>query len=173
LPKAINYRINAGKLPADHWTQDPKVGGGRIIGEACHFIDLCAFIADSPITKVEANALKDANNLLDTVSVSLAFENGSIASISYFSNGSKALNKEYLEVFCGEKSIVLDDYKTMDILGKGKKTIKNGSQDKGHSTEIAEFLAAIKDGKQLPISFADCYNSTEATFKVLDKIKGA
>ena len=173
LPKAINYRINAGKLPADHWTQDPKVGGGRIIGEACHFIDLCAFIADSPITKVEANALKDANNLLDTVSISLAFENGSIASISYFSNGSKALNKEYLEVFCGEKSIVLDDYKTMDIIGKGKKTIKNGSQDKGHSTEIAEFLAAIKNGKQLPISFADCYNSTEATFKVLDKIKGA
>lgn len=173
LPKAINYRINAGKLPADHWTQDPKVGGGRIIGEACHFIDLCAFIADSPITKVEANALNDANNLLDTVSVSLGFENGSVASISYFSNGSKALNKEYLEVFCGSKSVVLDDYKTMDILGIGKKTVKNGSQDKGHSTEIAKFLAAIKEGKQLPISFADCYNSTKATFEVLDKITGA
>ncbi|NQX97264.1 MAG: Gfo/Idh/MocA family oxidoreductase [Flavobacteriales bacterium] len=173
LPKAINYRINAGKLPADHWTQDPKVGGGRIIGEACHFIDLCAFIADSPITKVEANALKAANNLLDTVSISLAFENGSVASISYFSNGSKALNKEYLEVFCGGKSIVLDDYKTMDIIGKGKKTIKNGSQDKGHSTEIAEFLLAIKEGKQLPVSFADCYNSSKATFEVIEKITGA
>ncbi|MDG1477067.1 MAG: bi-domain-containing oxidoreductase [Vicingaceae bacterium] len=172
LPKAINYRINAGKLPADHWTQDPKVGGGRIIGEACHFIDLCAFIADSPITKVSAIALKDANNLQDTVSVSLAFENGSVASISYFSNGSKGLNKEYLEVFCGEKAIVLDDYKTMDIIGKGKKTVKNGSQDKGHATELAAFLSAIKEGKQLPISFLDCYNSTKATFEVLDKIKG-
>jgi len=171
LPKAINYRINAGKLPADHWTQDPKVGGGRIIGEVCHFIDLCAFIASSPITKVEANALKGANNLLDTVSLSLAFENGSVASISYFSNGSKALNKEYLEVFCGEKSIVLDDFKTMDIVGKSKKTIKTESQDKGHSKEVAEFLTAIKEGEQLPISFADCYNSTKATFDVLDRIK--
>ncbi len=172
LPKAINYRINAGKLPSDHWTQDPKIGGGRIIGEACHFIDLCAFIANSPITKVDANALKDANNLLDTVSISLAFENGSVASISYFSNGSKALNKEYLEVFCGEKVILLDDFKTMDVIGKSKKTIKNGSQDKGHATEIAQFLSAIKEGKQLPISFSECYNSTEATFQVIDKIKG-
>lgn len=170
LPKAINYRINAGKLPADHWTQDPKVGGGRIIGEACHFIDLCAFITGSPIIKVEANALKDVNNLLDTVSVSLGFENGSVASVSYFSNGSKALNKEYLEVSCGEKTIVLDDYKIMDILGKGKKSIKNGSQDKGHATEVAAFLSAIKEGKQLPISFQECYNSTKATFEVLAKI---
>jgi len=172
LPKAINYRINAGKLPTDHWTQDPKVGGGRIIGEACHFIDLCIFIAGSPIVKVDANALKDANNLLDTVSISLAFENGSVANISYFSNGSKALNKEYLEVFCGEKVVVLDDYKTMNIIGKSKKTIKNGSQDKGHSIEVAEFLSSLKNGEQLPISFADCYNSTKATFEVLDKIKG-
>ncbi|NCP44870.1 MAG: Gfo/Idh/MocA family oxidoreductase, partial [Flavobacteriales bacterium] len=80
LPKAINYRINAGKLPASHWTQDPEIGGGRIIGEACHFIDLCSFIAGSPISKVEANGLKDANNLIDTVSISLGFENGSVAS---------------------------------------------------------------------------------------------
>lgn len=172
LPKAINYRINAGKLPADHWTQDPKVGGGRIIGEACHFIDLCSFIAGSPITNVAANALKDANNLLDTVSISLAFENGSIASISYFSNGSKKLSKEYLEVFCGEQSIIIDDYKTMDILGKGKKSIKSSAQDKGHAKEVKLFLEAIKSGKQLPISFQECYNSTKATFDVLDKIKG-
>ncbi len=172
LPKAINYRINAGKLPPDHWTQDPEVGGGRIIGEACHFIDLCSFIADSPITNVEANALKDANNLNDTLSISLAFENGSVASISYFSNGSKKLNKEYMEVYCGEQTIVIDDYKTMDIFGTGKKSIKNSSQDKGHTNEVALFIDAVKTGKQLPISFEECYASTLATFKVLDKIKG-
>jgi polar amino acid transport system substrate-binding protein len=172
LPKAINYRINAGKLPSNHWTQDPKVGGGRIIGEACHFIDLCSFIAGSSIAKVSANALRDANNLLDTVSISLAFENGSVASISYFSNGSKKLNKEYLEVFCGEQTIVVDDFKTMDVLGAGKKTVKNTSQDKGHAKEVELFIDAIKNGKQLPISFQDCYNSTKATFEVLDKIKG-
>lgn len=172
LPKAINYRINSGKLPADHWTQDPKIGGGRIIGEACHFIDLCAFIADSPIVKVDANALKGANNLLDTVSISLAFENGSVASVSYFSNGSKKLSKEYLEVFCGEKAVVIDDYKSIDILSANQKKSKKSAQDKGHATEIAAFLSAVKAGQQLPISFPDCYNSTKATFEVLDKIKG-
>ena len=172
LPKAINYRINAGKLPANHWTQDPEVGGGRIIGEACHFIDLCSFIAGSPISKVEANALKDANHLIDTVSISLAFENGSVASISYFSNGSKQLNKEYLEVFCGEQTIVIDDFKSMEIFGKTKKGSKNPSQDKGHAKEVSLFLEALKMGKSLPISFDECYNSTKATFDVLDKIKG-
>lgn len=172
LPKAINYRINAGKLPANHWTQDPEIGGGRIIGEACHFIDLCSFIVGSPISKVEANALKDANQLIDTVSISLAFENGSVASISYFSNGSKQLNKEYLEVFCGEQTIVIDDFKSMEIFGKTKKNSKNPSQDKGHAKEISLFLEALKTGKSLPISFEECYNSTKATFDVLDKIKG-
>ncbi|MCO6499533.1 MAG: bi-domain-containing oxidoreductase [Vicingus serpentipes] len=169
LPKAINYRINAGKLPANHWTQDPKIGGGRIIGEACHFIDLCAFVADSKITKVAANGLRDGNNLLDTVSISLGFENGSVASISYFSNGNKKLNKEYLEVFSGEQTIIIDDYKTMEIIGKGK---KSGGQDKGHAAEVKLFLEAIKSGKELPISFEECYNSTKATFEVLEQIKG-
>lgn len=169
LPKAINYRINAGKLPTDHWTQDPKIGGGRIIGEACHFIDLCAFIAESKITKVTANGLQDGNNLLDTVSISLGFENGSVASISYFSNGNKQLSKEYLEVFCGEQTVVIDDYKTMEIIGKGK---KSGGQDKGHATEVKLFIEAILSGKELPISFEECYHSTRATFEVLEQIKG-
>ncbi len=172
LPKAINYRVNAGKLPSTHWTQDPKIGGGRIIGEACHFIDLCAFIAGSEIIKVEANALKDANNLNDTVSISLAFKNGSIASISYFSNGSKKLSKEYLEVFCGEKSIVIDDFKSIDILGPNGTKTKKSAQDKGHVKELELFVEAIKLGKSLPISFEECYQSTKATFDVLDKIKG-
>src|SRR5690606_3942033 len=107
-PKAINYRINAGKVAANHWINDPEIGGGRIIGEACHFIDLCRFIADSPIKKITAHALSSANHIQDTVSISIAFENGSIASISYFSNGSKKLAKEYLEVFSGEQSIIID-----------------------------------------------------------------
>ena len=170
LPKAIHYRINSGRLPANHWTQDPKIGGGRIIGEVCHFIDLCSFIAGSPIIKVDANALKDANNLLDTVSISLAFEDGSVASISYFSNGSKKLSKEYLEVFCGEQTVVIDDFKSMRVLSTEKKIKKKSSQDKGHKKEIELFLAAIEKGDQLPISFEECYHSTIATFDVLDKI---
>lgn len=167
LPKAINYRINAGKVAANHWINDPEIGGGRIIGEACHFIDLCRFIADSPIKKITANALSSANHIQDTVSISMAFENGSIASISYFSNGSKKLPKEYLEVFSGEQSIIIDDFKTSTIFGKAKHKTKLAQQDKGHQQEVTAFLEALTQGKPLPISFEECYESTKATFEVM------
>lgn len=170
LPKAINYRINAGKVAANHWINDPEIGGGRIIGEACHFIDLCRFIADSPIKKITANALSSANSIQDTVSISIAFENGSIASISYFSNGSKKLAKEYLEVFCGEQSIILDDFKTATIYGKSKHKTKLAQQEKGHQQEIAAFIEAVKQGTPLPISFEECYESTKATFEVVEQL---
>lgn len=170
LPKAINYRINAGKLPPSHWINDSEIGGGRIIGEACHFIDLCCFITESAIKKITANALSSANNIKDTVSISIAFEDGSIASISYFSNGSKKLTKEYLEVFCGEQTIIIDDFKTATVYNTTKNKTKLTQQDKGHQQEIAQFIEAIKEGKPLPISFEACYESTKATFEVVGQI---
>lgn len=170
LPKAINYRINAGKVAANHWINDPEIGGGRIIGEACHFIDLCRFIADSPIKKITANALSSPNNIQDTVSISIAFENGSLASISYFSNGSKKLPKEYLEVFCGEQTIIIDDFKTSTVFGKTKHKTKLAQQEKGHQQEVAAFLEAVTQGKSLPISFEECYESTKATFEVVEQL---
>lgn len=171
LPKAINYRINAGKLPPTHWINDPEIGGGRIIGEACHFIDLCQFIADSPIKTIKASALASVNGVQDTVSISMAFENGSIASISYFSNGSKKLAKEYLEVFCGEQTIIIDDFKTSTLYNKTKQKTKLAQQDKGHQQEIVQFIEAVKEGKKLPISFKECYESTKATFEVLKQLQ--
>lgn len=170
-PKALNFRINAGAVPKDHWVNDPEIGGGRIIGEACHFIDLAMFIAGSKIISVNASTLKDANNLNDTVTINLGFENGSIANIAYFSNGSKSLAKEHIEVFCGGTSVIIDDFKTMTILGKKESKVKLKSQDKGHHEELIRFIDAIKQGKPSPIPFDEIYLSTLATFKVIDSIK--
>lgn len=169
IPCAINYRINAGNIPADHWVHDAKLGGGRIVGEACHFIDLCMFIAGSKIVSVTASAINEPNNLQDTVTIQLAFENGSIANISYFSNGNKLLNKEYLEVFSGGIVAVVDDFKELRIVGKSEKTFKS-AQDKGHNNEVAAYINAVKNGGETPISFEEQYISMLATFKCLESI---
>ena len=169
-PVAINYRINAGILPFDHWIHHKTIGGGRIVGEACHFIDLTAFIASSKIKSVSANDMMTATNLRDTLIINLQFENGSIATISYFSNGSKELNKEHLEIFTNGQSIIIDDFKEMHIHGKTTKKLNLSTQDKGHKEEVKLFLEAIQTGKACPISFDETYNSMLATFKVEESI---
>ncbi|OQB65797.1 MAG: putative 4,5-dihydroxyphthalate dehydrogenase [Bacteroidetes bacterium ADurb.Bin141] len=169
MPVSVNYRINAGVIPADHWVHDLKTGGGRIIGEACHFVDLCMFIAGSPITSVSATALNDASKLNDTVTISLTFENGSVASVNYFSNGNKQVSKEYLEVFGSGIVAQLDDFKTLHVFGKTEKKI-SGTQDKGHQEEIKTFVDCIKSGKPAPIPFEETVMSTRATFKALESI---
>ena len=170
-PKAISYRINAGFIPADSWIQDKEIGGGRIIGEVCHFIDLAMFIAGAKIKSVSAFVMDDANNFMDTLTVNLNFENGSIASIAYYSNGSKALKKEYLEVFSSGQTAIIDDFKKLKIYGKKEKKYKLMNQDKGHSKEVELFLKTIKNGDSTPIPFEDIYLSTLATFKVIESIK--
>jgi len=171
LPKAINYRINAGTIPKEHWVQDKEIGGGRIIGEVCHFIDLCMFIAGSKIVSVFADVMETADNLLDTLNINLKFENGSVANISYFSNGDKSLSKEYLEVFCGGQVLTVDDFRSLKIYGSKSQTIKSNTQDKGHAAEIDLFIKSIKDGLPSPITFNQLYLSSLATFKVLESIR--
>ncbi|MBA2744596.1 MAG: bi-domain-containing oxidoreductase [Bacteroidota bacterium] len=170
VPVSINYRINAGTLPANHWIHDPQTGGGRIIGEVCHFIDLAMYLSGSPVVSVSAMNMHDANHLNDTVAINLSFSNGSIANISYFSNGNKELSKENLEVFFGGQVAVLDDFNKLTILGKKKSEQKISGQDKGHQQEVTEFLKAIVEGKKAPITFEEQYNSMLATFKVLESI---
>ncbi len=169
IPSAILYRINAGIMPPDHWIHDPEVGGGRIIGEVCHFIDLCSFLCNSPIEHVSAQAMKDAHHNNDSVAINLGFKNGSIATISYFSNGNKEFAKEYIEVFNGGVIAKIEDFTTLTVYGKNKNITKS-NQDKGHKNEVAEFISALSKGKELPISFDEIYNSTFATFAVLDSI---
>ncbi len=171
LPIAINYRINAGIIAPDHWTQDPKIGGGRIIGEVCHFIDLCRHLTGSPIRSISATAMKSAANTEDTVIIQLQFENGSIANISYFANGNKELSKEYLEVFNSGTVSQLDDFKILTIHGKTKKIYKQSSQDKGHKAELDAFINAISKGGPAPISFEELYESMFVTFKAIESIR--
>ena len=169
-PLAINYRINSGTIAADHWIHDKAIGGGRIIGEVCHFIDLVSFLSGSKISSISANEMVNANNLRDTLVINLKMQNGSIASISYFSNGSKELSKEYLEVFSNGQSFILNDFKSLTIHGKSTKNINLSNQDKGHKEEVKQFLDAIKKGLSCPISFDETYNAMKSTFKAVESI---
>lgn len=168
--KSILIRVNSGVMPSDHWVNDPTIGGGRIIGEGCHFIDLAMFIAGSPIVSVSADAMKDPNELNNTVTVSLKMKNGSVASINYFSNGNKSVPKEFIEVFSGGTIAQIDDFKTLKLYGKRKKVHKYKGQDKGHAAGVQSFLNSIKNGESCPISFEESYLSMLATFKVNQSI---
>lgn len=170
VPLSINYRINAGTIAADHWVHDKNVGGGRIIGEVCHFIDLLTFITGSKVKSLSANAMQDAKHLTDTLVINFQFENGSIGTISYFSNGNKNLDKEYLEIFGAGQVIVIDDFKDMLTYGNSKKTDSLSKQDKGHKHEVAVFLEAIEKGKESPVAFDEIYHSMFCTFKVEESI---
>lgn len=169
VPLAINYRINAGVVPADHWIHDPNVGGGRIIGEVCHFIDLCAFLSESLIEKVTAFAMKDAHGNNDSVVISVIMQNGSIASINYFSNGNKSEAKEMLEVYNGGVIAKISDFSQLTISGKKKIEMKS-EQDKGHQAGITAFIDSINKGNANPIPEKSLFNSMQATFAVIESI---
>ncbi len=169
-PVAINYRVNAGHVPPDHWVHDPETGGGRILGEACHFIDLCTYLAQSPVSEVSAFAAETHPQNLDTFTASLRFENGSIATVSYFSNGNRALPKEWLEISRAGMSVQIDDFRTMTVYGGKKRTFKLPKQDKGHAAEMRALAEALNAGAPLPVSVEDSLHATEATFAVLESI---
>lgn len=169
-PKGIQIRVNAGQVPANHWIHDPQIGGGRIIGEGCHFIDLAIFLAASPVSSVSAYSLQTSESLGDSVIINLAFANGSTASIAYFSNGHKAIAKERVEVFCDGVVAQVDDFTHLHIQGK-KAVRRKSAQDKGHRHELEAFVTAIEHGKPSPISFEELYHSSLVTFKALESIQ--
>jgi predicted dehydrogenase/threonine dehydrogenase-like Zn-dependent dehydrogenase len=165
-PKSIIIRVNSGSMPVEHWVNDPDIGGGRIIGECCHFIDLAMYLAASPIVTVSSEAMQDPHDLKSTVIINLKMENGSVASINYLSNGNKAVGKEYIEVFSGGTVAIIDDFKSLHIYGKKNKTIKYRKQDKGHASCVQTFLNSMKDGSPSPIIFEELYLGMLATFAV-------
>jgi len=158
-PKSLVMTVNAGMIPADHWTQDPEVGGGRIIGEVCHFIDLLRFLAGCKIAQSEISRLN--SGVGDTVSIQLSFGDGSIGTIHYFANGSRRFPKERLEVFAGQKILQLDNFKVLRGYGwKGFKKMKLWRQDKGHGEEMRAFVEAVKKGSPSPIPFDEIVEVT-------------
>jgi len=164
-PMSMIYRVNAGAIPVDHWIQDREIGGGRIIGEGCHFIDFMTYLCGATPLTIYASALPDPQNLHDTVSINIEFGDGSVGTVCYFSNGSKQLDKEYIEIYQSGLSAVIRDFREMTVYGKGKpQRSKLISQDKGQSAMVKAFLEGLKSGKGSPISFEDIYTVSLATF---------
>lgn len=165
-PLHARYRINAGAIPATHWTRDPDVGGGRIVGEACHFVDLVAFLAGSRIDTVYAERAGE-----DGAVALLRLADGSTATVDYVTAGDSSLPKEHLEVHWEGTSWVLDDFRWLvKHAGGRKREVWSGSQDKGHAAEVAAFVRAVTKGAASPVPFDEAVAATEATFAVLDSI---
>jgi predicted dehydrogenase len=168
-PKTFIMTVNAGDIPADHWTQDMAVGGGRIIGEACHFVDLLRFLAGAAIIKTQAMKLSSEVMSVtdDKVSLTLSFADGSIGTIHYFANGHKSFPKERLEVFVAGRILALDNFRTLTGYGwPGFKTLRLFSQDKGHNANVTAFIKAIETGKPSPIPFDEIVEVTKATLEL-------
>jgi predicted dehydrogenase/threonine dehydrogenase-like Zn-dependent dehydrogenase len=169
-PKGINIRVNAGAVPSDHWVHDPETGGGRIVGEGCHFIDLAIYLAGSPVVSVSASKVKSRQNLMDSFIATLRFSNGSAASVSYLSNGNKDVPKELVEVFCDGTVSRIDDFRKLEFSGKRSFRSKS-SQDKGHKNELKAFTEAISKGLPSPIPFEHLYHTSLVTFKIIESIQ--
>ena len=170
-PMSMMYRINAGYLPADSWIQDKEVSGGRVVGEVCHFIDLLTFINGSVPDKIQAFSLLEPTSNEDTVNINVKFRNGSIGTISYFANGPKDLPKEYLEIYRGGTTAILNDFREVRIIGSKKTmTRKLSFQDKGQVAMVRAFLMAVKNGERPPILFEEIYAVMLATFKAVESL---
>ena len=173
-PKSFVMTINAGRIDSSHWTQDDQVGGGRIIGEACHFIDLMRYLADSPITAHSVQAMGESEALAssDSVMIGLKFSDGSIASIQYLANGSKSFPKERLDVFCGGKILSLDNFRKLQGYGwPGFKSHNLFRQDKGQQACVKAFIDSIENGKPSPIPFEEIEEVSRVTIEIAQEAR--
>lgn len=165
-PMSILYRVNAGFIPKDHWSQQAEQGG-RIIGEACHFIDCMVYLTGALPTKVYAESLSAANlsaKNRDNVSITVKFTDGSVGTLLYLANGDKALPKEYCEVFCEGASAVMNDFRTVELYKNANRKQKKFDGGKGHREEVESCVKAVQKGEPFPISFEEIKAITEATF---------
>jgi polar amino acid transport system substrate-binding protein len=171
-PMAMIYRINAGPIPKDSWIQDKDLGGGRIIGEVCHFVDFMVFMNGSLPVRVHASALRDPFDLEDTVTINVTFENGSIGTICYFANGAKGLPKEYVEIYKGGVVARLVDFREIEVLGNAKPMRqKTLSQDKGQPAMTRAVAAAVTGAADYPVPLRESLASTAATFAILHSLR--
>jgi predicted dehydrogenase len=171
-PRYIHYRVNAGPIPLNHWTQDPDIGGGRIIGEACHFIDFLTFLVGAPPVSVTAHALPDNGKYReDNVSMTFAFPDGSIGVVDYLANGDKSFPKERVEVFCGGMIAVLDDFVSLQITNDGRTKEVRSAQDKGWVNEWKAFVKSIREGGAPPIPSEQLIGVTKAAIAVVESVR--
>jgi len=173
-PVSAIFTVNAGAIPTDHWTQEPTVGGGRIIGEACHYIDYLVHLVGSPIVSVSArHATGMSSDAEDIVSIQLGFADGSIGTVHYFSNGAKALPKERCEVFFDGAVLQMNNFKSVKSYGKVKlgRRSPTSRQEKGHAEQFAAVTKSLQLGAPPPIPFEELVNVTQASFAAVTSLR--
>ncbi len=173
-PLYMHYRLNANVLPKGHWLLDPEVGGGRIIGEGCHFIDFLTFLVGESPVEVLTQGLPDGGIYSeDNVIMTFRFPDQSLGLVSYLANGDKSFPKEYLEVFFGGQVATLNDWRLLETVAKGRRKVKRHllRQDKGHSNAWRAFLAAVQGQEELPIPYEQLLGVTRASFAALESLR--
>jgi predicted dehydrogenase/threonine dehydrogenase-like Zn-dependent dehydrogenase len=174
-PAVVHFRVNAGFVPKTHWTQDPVEGGGRIVGEGCHFIDFVQFMTGALPVRVSATAVRSGNDRetdSDSVAITLGMSDGSIGTILYVALGDKRFPKERCEIYADGSVGVLDDFKSGFLVRNGREeALRGGAQDKGHDAEVAAFIEAVRTGAPAPIALESLVATTLASFAVLDALR--
>jgi predicted dehydrogenase len=170
---AINVvaTMNAGFIPANHWVHDLQVGGGRIIGEACHLVDLISFLTNSQVTEVVMNAMgENPSANTDNASILLRYANGSQGVINYFANGNKGYSKERIEIYWQQKTIVVDNFRRSQYFGLGGSG-KSGTQDKGHHEQFSRWMHFLQNGGEPPVAFASILNTSRAVIAAVESLQ--
>jgi predicted dehydrogenase len=171
-PMNIIATMNAGFVQAKVWIHDMEIGGGRIIGEACHFIDLVSFISGSKVKSICMNAMgHQPSENTDNASILLKYENGTNAVINYFANGSKAYSKERVEIFHQERTLIMDNWRKLKGFGFRNFSSASSSQDKGHQNQFDQLIESIQKGGNQIIPIEDIINTTKASFAAIKSLK--
>jgi polar amino acid transport system substrate-binding protein len=174
-PLSMLYRVNAGRIPKDHWLQNDQEGGGRIVGEVCHFIDLMVFLTESLPASVFAESVSAKSSKIvdaDSVFITLKFADGSNGVVAYLGEGDKGLAKERVEIFGAGKSFVLDDFRRATLYQNGREEQVNlKTQDKGQQAQVRAVCASLIEGGSVPITLDELAATTRATFRVLDSLR--
>jgi predicted dehydrogenase len=173
-PLSVYYRVNAGFLPLTHWLHDPQQGGGRIIGEGCHFIDFITFLVGQAPVHVSAQGLPDGGRYQeDNVQLTFTFPDGSIGTVAYLANGPKTFAKEYVEVFSSGRVAVLNDFRSLEMVQPGKRQLARSwlRQDKGHQAAWQAFLSAVRTGSPPPIPYEQLLGVTRAALGAVEALR--
>jgi len=170
-PKVISMRINAGAIPAEHWVHDPGTGGGRLLGEACHFIDLARALVGAAITRIDAQAATNTDGAADDAAISLSFADGSLANIVYTARGDTSSGKERIEAHAGGATYLIDDFRALTVSGDAATKPWKGAQDKGFDAALKAFADAVAKGGPAPVDEAELIETSAATLAVLESLR--
>ncbi|NOY06656.1 MAG: oxidoreductase, partial [Chlorobi bacterium] len=167
------YQVNAGFIPKDHWTQDPVEGGGRIVGEVCHFIDTISFLTDEAPERLHAECIATETTTVtpyDNIGVVMRMSGGSVATISYVANNDRSMPKETITMSGGNSSAIMNNFSSLVLARDMKQTKKRGKGDKGHKAEIQAFINAIRERRREIIPVQDLFITSRTTFKILESL---